>query len=105
MQFLQLQWDLNAAAAAATAEFSTDMMSIKLQPLTPKTDAYEVAHAVTKQELQRIVDAELADSSSDEQHAVLKVIEAVCWFTVDDHPLTSAPSQAEIEAALYSATG
>jgi ribosomal protein L11 len=57
-------------------------------------NAHEVAHAVTKQDLLRIADAELADSSSDEQHAVMKVIEAVCWFTGDNNPLSNAPSQA-----------
>jgi hypothetical protein len=96
MQYLHQQWAVDAATAEVGAELE---LLTKLQ-YWPVANPYDVVYAATKQDLLRCVDNQLVDISSAERHALVKVIELVCWFSSDDHPLTTHPTQEQIEVAL-----
>eukprot|EP00953_Heterococcus_sp_UTEX-ZZ885_P027643 14807-Heterococcus_DN1.PRE.5 len=96
MQYLQQQW----AVDAATAEVGTELELLTKLQYWPVANPHDVVHAVTKQHLLRCVANQLVEISSAERHAVVHVIELVYWFSGDDHPLSTSPTQEQIEVAL-----
>jgi hypothetical protein len=68
MQFLQQRWNLCAAAA----EFAATLM-INVRPWKPEVIMHAAAHAVTKQDLLRMADAELVDSKAMQNTRLLSV--------------------------------
>jgi hypothetical protein len=94
MQYLQQQWNFNVVVAELGTELLTKL------PWSTVGNIHAVVHAVTKQDLLRCVDNQLVDISSVEREAVIRVIELVCWLAGDGHPLTTDPSQEDIELGL-----
>jgi hypothetical protein len=94
MQYLQQQWNFDAVAAELGTELLTKL------PWNSVCNTHAVVHPITKQDLLRCVDNQLEHISSAERSAVVKVIELVCWFAGDEHPLTTYPTQEAIELAL-----
>jgi hypothetical protein len=94
MKYLQQEWAVDTVIAELGTELLTELQ------YWPVANHHDVVHAVTKQDLLRCDDHQLVDISSAERHAVVKVIELVCWFAGDDHPLTTYPTQEQIEVAL-----
>jgi hypothetical protein len=91
---MQEKWNFSVEAAEIGTELLTKL------PFTKAADGYDTKHAVSKSQLLQLADAEFAWHCDTERQAVKTVIELVCWINGDEHPLTTDPTQQQIEIAL-----